>query len=360
MRNESQDLSSALFTAVDDYGGLYFFRFLCFLISKTGNNNWLSVASIVLTMGPVYIVLIDYLRNEKYSTAAILVSLMLVFMGMQMPYVFSGIRNTIAVASSISAIYLIFYKRNHYYLAAVLCCMAVTTHQMILVLIPTVIVGIIDKHQWKLRMLALCAMPIIFTIAEALLRLPIEFLQQLAGRIVHYTDRAYGADRPEMIANILVFLTIAASHWLLGQEGVWFTLLSRQPLSERIALLVPFRSYLLAHQGYLDNIAAAAKDGTITALEKIRSFLYSYNWLILNVLLFIPYGILTSKLFTKKGSELFLCGIFIVAMIELAQYASRLGCLDIDDMIHNTIGIGIGFLSAKVLSSKQQAMRSGE
>lgn len=140
----------------------------------------------------------------------------------------------------------------------------------------------------------------------------------------------------------------------------WFTLLSRQPLSERIALLVPFRSYLLAHQGYLDNIAAAAKDGTITALEKIRSFLYSYNWLILNVLLFIPYGILTSKLFTKKGSELFLCGIFIVAMIELAQYASRLGCLDIDDMIHNTIGIGIGFLSAKVLSSKQQAMRSGE
>ena len=140
----------------------------------------------------------------------------------------------------------------------------------------------------------------------------------------------------------------------------WFTLLSRQPLSERIALLVPFRSYPLAHQGYLDNIAAAAKDGTVTALEKIRSFLYSYNWLILNVLLFIPYGILTSKLFTKKGSELFLCGVFIVAMIELAQYASRLGCLDIDDMIHNTIGIGIGFLLAKILSSKQQAMRSGE
>lgn len=221
MRNESQDLSSALFTAADDYGGLYFFRFLCFLISKTDSNNWLSVASIVLTMGPVYIVLIDYLRNEKYSTAAILLSLMLVFMGMQMPYVFSGIRNTIAVASSISAIYLIFYKRNHYYLAVLLCCMAVTTHQMILVLIPTVIVGIIDKHQWKLRMLALCAMPIIFAIAEALLRLPIEFLQQLAGRIVHYTDRAYGADRPEMIANILVFLTIATSHWLLGQEGVY-------------------------------------------------------------------------------------------------------------------------------------------
>ena len=140
----------------------------------------------------------------------------------------------------------------------------------------------------------------------------------------------------------------------------WFTLLSRPLLSERIALMVPFRSYPLAHQGYLDNIAAAAKDGTVTALEKIRSFLYSYNWLILNVLLFIPYGILTTKLFTKKGSELFLCGVFIVAMIELVQYASRLGCLDIDDMIHNTIGIGIGFLLAKLLLKKQQVARDGE
>lgn len=140
----------------------------------------------------------------------------------------------------------------------------------------------------------------------------------------------------------------------------WFTLFSRQPQSERIALLVPFRSYPLAHQGYLENIAAAARDGTVTTLEKIRSFLYGYNWLILNVLLLIPYGILTSKLFTKKGSELFFYGVFIVAMIELAQYASRLGCLDIDDMIHNTIGIGIGLLLAKLLPSKQPAVRSGE
>lgn len=141
---------------------------------------------------------------------------------------------------------------------------------------------------------------------------------------------------------------------------IWFTLLSRQPLSERIALLVPFRSYPLAHQGYLDNIAAAAKDGTVTTLEKIRSFLYGYNWLILNVLLFIPYGILTSKVFTKKVSELFFCGIFIVAIIELAQYISRLGCFDIDDLIQNTIGIGVGCLLAKLLQSKQQAARSGE
>ena len=221
MRNESQSLTTALFTASDDYGGLYFFRFLCYLISKTGNNNWLTVASIVLTMGPLFIVLINYLRSEGYHTPAILISLMIAFMGMQMPYVFSGIRNTIAVASAITAIYLLFYKKKCYFLALALCCIAVSTHQMIFVLMPSVAVGFINKHQFKMRAIALCSMPIIFAVAEFMLRMPIDFLQQLAGRIAHYSDRAYGADRPEMIANILVFLAIALSHWLLGQEGVF-------------------------------------------------------------------------------------------------------------------------------------------
>ncbi len=142
---------------------------------------------------------------------------------------------------------------------------------------------------------------------------------------------------------------------------IGFTLLSRQPLSKRIALLVPFKSYPLAHQGYLDNIAAAAKDGVVTTLEKIRSFLYSYNWLILNVLLFIPYGILTSVVFQKmRISKLFFYGIMTSVIIELIQYLSRLGCFDIDDLIQNAIGICVGCLFANLLQSRQQVARSGE
>ena len=99
----------------------------------------------------------------------------------------------------------------------------------------------------------------------------------------------------------------------------------------------------------------------VTVFERVRSFLYGYNWLILNVLLFVPYGILASMVFLKvKRSRLFFYGVLMSVIIELIQYLSRLGCLDIDDLIQNTIGIGIGCLLSKLLQSKQQAARSGE
>lgn len=142
---------------------------------------------------------------------------------------------------------------------------------------------------------------------------------------------------------------------------LWFTLVSRQAQNESIAFLIPFGSYPLAHQNYLDNVAAASQDGMVTALERARSFLYGYNWLILNVLLFIPYGILTSVVFQKmRISKLFFYGILTSVIIELIQYLSRLGCFDIDDLIQNAIGICVGCIVANLLQSRKQVTRSGE
>lgn len=142
---------------------------------------------------------------------------------------------------------------------------------------------------------------------------------------------------------------------------LWITMLSRQQQSERIAFLIPFESYPSAHQNYLDNVAAATKDGVVTALEKVRSFLYGYNWLILNVLLFIPYGILASMILPQtRKSKLFFYGILISVIIELIQYIFRLGCFDIDDLIQNTIGICVGFLLVNLLQCKQQTTHGGE
>ena len=131
---------------------------------------------------------------------------------------------------------------------------------------------------------------------------------------------------------------------------LWFTLFSRQMQSERIMLQVPFASYFSAHQDYLKNVAAAAKDGTITAVERIRAFLYGYNWLILNTFLFIPYGVLNPGVFLKvKKTNLLLYGILGSAIIELVQYVFKLGCFDIDDVIQNTIGVCIGLLLSTLL-----------
>lgn len=126
---------------------------------------------------------------------------------------------------------------------------------------------------------------------------------------------------------------------------LWTTLLSRQPQAERIALLIPLKSYPLANQAYFDNVAAVGKDGIVTTLERIRSFLYAYNWLILNVMLFIPYGILAPRAFRRITNRKVLhYGALGSAIIELIQYVFKLGCFDIDDLLQNTIGIYIGYL----------------
>lgn len=130
---------------------------------------------------------------------------------------------------------------------------------------------------------------------------------------------------------------------------LWITLLSREPQTEKIAFLQPLRSYFSAYQAYLDNVRAATKGGIISTLERIRCFLYGYNWLILNALLFIPYGILATMAFPKKRKVLFFYGILGSATIELTQYVFKLGCLDVDDLIQNVMGIGIGYLVTYLL-----------
>ena len=134
---------------------------------------------------------------------------------------------------------------------------------------------------------------------------------------------------------------------------LWITLLSRGSQTERIAFLQPLRSYFSAYQAYLDNVRAATQGGIISTLERIRCFLYGYNWLILNVLLFIPYGILATMAFPKKRKALFFYGILGSATIELMQYIFKLGCLDADDLIQNVMGIGIGYLVACSLKLSQ-------
>ena len=130
---------------------------------------------------------------------------------------------------------------------------------------------------------------------------------------------------------------------------LWITLLSREPQTEKIAFLQPLRSYFSVYQAYLDNVRAATKGGIISTLERIRCFLYGYNWLILNALLFIPYGILATMAFPKKRKVLFFYGILGSATIELTQYVFKLGCLDVDDLIQNVMGIGIGYLVTYLL-----------
>lgn len=75
-------------------------------------------------------------------------------------------------------------------------------------------------------------------------------------------------------------------------------------------------------------------------------FFWSYRvWdvqkeqIIVNILLFIPLGILAGSLWKWKG---ILAGLGVSVGIELLQLVSQKGLCEFDDILHNTLGTFIG------------------
>lgn len=68
--------------------------------------------------------------------------------------------------------------------------------------------------------------------------------------------------------------------------------------------------------------------------------------IILNILLFVPMGFLLPKF--KEGLrevwKVLLLGLCFSLFIECAQLILHMGCFDTADLVHNTLGAGLGFL----------------
>lgn len=111
---------------------------------------------------------------------------------------------------------------------------------------------------------------------------------------------------------------------------VYITILSRSETTVQAPNLVPLHSYLELLRG-----------GTP---ELIRT-----NFM--NIALFYPAGVLSAALLPQRrrvwpaAALLFLC---FSAGIELYQYHFALGTPEIDDVIHNTLGVMLGWLCFRV------------
>lgn len=76
-----------------------------------------------------------------------------------------------------------------------------------------------------------------------------------------------------------------------------------------------------------------------------------YFWqIVLNVILFIPFGFMLSCYLYKyhRPQHLFLpillSGLFVSVSVELLQYLTSRGLTEIDDVMNNTVGAMIGWL----------------
>ena len=118
--------------------------------------------------------------------------------------------------------------------------------------------------------------------------------------------------------------------WLLFFEFVLFVLgmtVFFRPTGTKAMVYPPFWSY-----------ACVWRDGDMTVLHEI----------ILNVVLFVPLGFLWSIQFSKwprkwQWLSTMILGVCLSVVIELLQYCFKKGCVEVDDVIHNTLGYVIGF-----------------
>lgn len=78
------------------------------------------------------------------------------------------------------------------------------------------------------------------------------------------------------------------------------------------------------------------------------------NWgslkgIILNILLFVPFGVLMPMTWKRRWTwwKIMLLGLAMSFCIEVIQLITRLGYADVDDLINNTVGAGLGYLLYK-------------
>lgn len=119
--------------------------------------------------------------------------------------------------------------------------------------------------------------------------------------------------------------------WLLFFEYVFLVLgmtVFFRHTGTKAMVYPPFWSY-----------ASVWRDGDTTVLHEI----------ILNVVLFVPLGFLwgiQSLRWPKKWQWLsaMILGVCLSGVIESLQYVFKKGCVEVDDVIHNTMGCLIGFV----------------
>ena len=84
----------------------------------------------------------------------------------------------------------------------------------------------------------------------------------------------------------------------------------------------------------------------VLSLSKLRYLRQTF----LNIFMFIPMGYFL-PLITKRGRkwwEVILFGLGMSFGIELLQIVTRLGMFDVDNLINNTIGAGVGWICWRV------------
>lgn len=131
----------------------------------------------------------------------------------------------------------------------------------------------------------------------------------------YYATRGQKWQRPIFRGLFFVYVLIIVCTTLLGRS---------ESSTPRSASLVPFASYIKYAQGNIEMLRES----------------------IMNIVLFYPLGLLlggvASEKFPRKKMLAFAFSLSL--FIEVCQLIFNLGYAEVDDVIHNTLGTGLGML----------------
>lgn len=136
---------------------------------------------------------------------------------------------------------------------------------------------------------------------------------------------------------------------------LYFTFLSRVTESEAVVRLQPLNAYKLAFtfdSGFLHVIMQILTEGPRAGFGSVHiESTETLEGIILNILLFIPFGYMLPFIFRKLQKVLWsvvLIGFACSLLTETVQLITRLGWFDLDDLLNNTIGCILGVIFYRV------------
>ena len=112
------------------------------------------------------------------------------------------------------------------------------------------------------------------------------------------------------------------------------TLLVRTYDLEVHTIINPFSRYVTIVKAFASEGSSARSSQLPTITE-----------ILLNILLFVPFGFLAPERFEKMRwfLKILLAGCLFSFSIELAQLILHMGCFDTSDIVHNTLGAICGY-----------------
>lgn len=148
---------------------------------------------------------------------------------------------------------------------------------------------------------------------------------------------------------------------------LYFTFFSREAGAVAVVRLQPLRAYRLAFtfdSGFLHVIKQIFTQGLSEGFNSIHiESTESLKGIILNILLFIPFGYMLPCIFRKLQKAFWgvvLIGFVCSLLTETVQLVTHLGWFDLDDLLNNTIGCVLGVVFYRVFLRERKVETIGE